>query len=283
MNLTNMQTVRTLLEQHGFHFSKKLGQNFLINPSVCPRIAEMGFAAPGYGVLEIGTGVGTLTQELAKRAEKVVAVEIDQRLIPIVKETVGDYSNLTVLNQDILKCDFNQLIQTYFSGLNVVVCANLPYYITAPILMYLLESNAPIQAITVMVQREVADKLTAAVGTREASALTVAVQYYGAVKRLFSVSRGSFLPAPNVDSAVIQIQLDPSNYEKVFDHEKFFSIVKSGFSQRRKTMVNALSSGLFIPKEQIIQCLESLNIQSSVRIEQLTMEQLIAFSNHLNL
>ena len=149
--------------------------------------------------------------------------------------------------------------------------------------MYLLESNAPIQAITVMVQREVADKLTAAVGTREASALTVAVQYYGAVKRLFSVSRGSFLPAPNVDSAVIQIQLDPSNSEKVFDHEKFFSIVKSGFSQRRKTMVNALSSGLSIPKEQIIQCLESLNIQSSVRIEQLTMEQLIAFSNHLNL
>ena len=274
-SLTNIRYVRSLLERHGFHFSKKLGQNFLINPEVCPRIAEMGNAAAGHGILEIGTGIGTLTKELAKRAEKVTAVEVDQRLFPILEETVGQYSNLHIIHQDILKCDIPTLLKEEFGDLPVSVCANLPYYITAPILMHLLESHAKLETITVMVQKEVAEKLTAPVGTREAGAITVAVQYYGTVKQLFSVSRGSFLPPPNVDSAVIQIQLGTSYVERVVDEKHLFRMVRSGFSQRRKTLVNALSSTMGYEKTAILQALQDCHLPETVRIESLTMEQLL--------
>ena len=165
INLTDMKTVRSILGRHGFHFSKKLGQNFLIDPSVCPRIAEEGNAAAGYGVLEIGPGIGTLTQQLALRAEKVTSVELDQRLLPILEETVGEFENLHILHGDILQFDVPQLLEQEFAGLHVAVCANLPYYITTPILMHLQESGANIDSITVMVQKEVAEKLQAPVGT----------------------------------------------------------------------------------------------------------------------
>lgn len=274
-SLTNIRYVRSLLERHGFHFSKKLGQNFLINPEICPRIAEMGNAAVGHGILEIGTGIGTLTKELAKRAEKVTAVEVDQRLFPILKETVGQYSNLHIIHQDILKCDIFALLEAEFGDLPVSVCANLPYYITAPILMHLLESHAKLETITVMVQKEVAEKLTAPVGTREAGAITVAVQYYGTVKQLFSVSRGSFLPPPNVDSAVIQIQLGTPYAEQVVNEKHFFRMVRSGFSQRRKTLVNALSATMGYEKNSILRALQICQLPETVRMESLTMEQLL--------
>lgn len=281
-NLTNINVVKEIMERHGFHFSKKLGQNFLINPSVCPKIAEMGNASPGYGVLEIGTGVGVLTHELAKRAEKVCAVEVDERLLPILKETVGEHKNLHIIHGDILKCDIKKLIEEELGGLKIAVCANLPYYITTPILMYLLESGADIETITVMVQKEVADKLEAKVGTREAGAITVAVNFYGTVEKLFSVSRGSFMPAPNVDSAVIQIKTGGKWREAVNDQKHFFKMVRAGFQQRRKTLVNSLSGIMGYNKAELSDVLKNLGISENVRIEALSMEELCTLSNALS-
>ena len=281
-NLTNIQVVREIMERHGFHFSKKLGQNFLINPAVCPRIAEMGNAAPGYGVLEIGTGVGVLTHELAKRAEKVCAVEVDGRLLPILEETVGEHENLHIVHSDILKCDLKKLIEEEFPGLKVAVCANLPYYITTPILMYLLESGADIDTITVMVQKEVADKLEARVGTREAGAITVAVNFYGTAHKLFSVSRGSFMPAPNVDSAVIQITTGRQWREKVRDSAHFFKMVRAGFQQRRKTLVNALSGIMGYNKAELAEVLKNMGLSETERIQSLSMEELCNLGNSLS-
>lgn len=281
-NLTNINVVKEIMGRHGFHFSKKLGQNFLINPSVCPKIAEMGNASPGYGVLEIGTGVGVLTHELAKRAEKVCAVEVDERLLPILKETVGEHKNLHIIHGDILKCDIKKLIEEELGGLKIAVCANLPYYITTPILMYLLESGADIETITVMVQKEVADKLEAKVGTREAGAITVAVNFYGTVEKLFSVSRGSFMPAPNVDSAVIQIKTGGKWREAVNDQKHFFKMVRAGFQQRRKTLVNSLSGIMGYNKAELSDVLKNLGISENVRIEALSMEELCTLSNALS-
>lgn len=274
VNLTNINVIKGILEKHGFSFSKGLGQNFLINPDICPRIAEMGNARKGFGILEIGTGIGTLTAELAKRADKVTAVEIDTRLLPILDETLSEFKNIKVINEDILKCDVNSLIKKEFQGLDVAVCANLPYYITSPIIMMLLENNLPIRSITVMVQKEAAQRLCAKVGTRESGAITVGVNYYGTVKKLFDVSRGSFMPSPNVDSAVIRIDI---NNEGKLDEETeklFFNIVKNGFSQRRKTLVNALTNKMNISKDTVFNAFDDINAEKSVRIEQLTMEQL---------
>ena len=273
-NLTNINVIKGILEKHGFSFSKGLGQNFLINPDICPRIAEMGNARKGFGILEIGTGIGTLTAELAKRADKVTAVEIDTRLLPILDETLSEFKNIKVINEDSLKCDVNSLIKKEFQGLDVAVCANLPYYITSPIIMMLLENNLPIRSITVMVQKEAAQRLCAKVGTRESGAITVGVNYYGTVKKLFDVSRGSFMPSPNVDSAVIRIDI---NNEGKLDEETeklFFSIVKNGFSQRRKTLANALTNKMNISKDTVFNAFDDINAEKSVRIEQLTMEQL---------
>ncbi len=273
-NLTNINVIKGILEKHGCSFSKGLGQNFLINPDICPRIAEMGNAQKGFGILEIGTGIGTLTAELAKRADKVTAVEIDTRLLPILDETLSEFKNIKVINEDILKCDVNSLIKKEFQGLDVAVCANLPYYITSPIIMMLLENNLPIRSITVMVQKEAAQRLCAKVGTRESGAITVGVNYYGTVKKLFDVSRGSFMPSPNVDSAVIRIDI---NNEGKLDEETeklFFSIVKNGFSQRRKTLANALTNKMNISKDTVFNAFDDINAEKSVRIEQLTMEQL---------
>ena len=209
MNLTNIGTVRDILDRHGFSFSKGLGQNFIINPDICPKIAEMGNAAKGWGVIEVGTGIGVLTAELAKRADKVCAVEIDTRLMPILDETLADFDNIKIFNEDVMKCDLPQADSGgVCRDLMTAVCANLPYYITSPVIMLLLESRLPIESITVMVQKEAAQRLCAKVGTRDSGAITVGVNYYGTVKKLFNVSSGSFMPAPNVDSAVIRI--DPA-------------------------------------------------------------------------
>lgn len=280
-NLTNISVVQDLARRHGFHFSKGLGQNFLINPTVCPRIAELGNARPGFGVLEIGTGFGVLTAELAKRADKVVAVEIDQRLLPVLEETLADFDNVKIVPGDIMKIDVAALLRQEFGGLPVAVCANLPYYITSPILMMLLESRLPLTSITVMVQREAAQRLCAQVGTREAGAITVGVHYYGEARQLFPVSRGSFMPAPNVDSAVIRIDLHENPHPEGLDEGFFFRMVKAGFSQRRKTLANSLASLLGIPKQAVYAALEQAGLAPAARIEQLTMEQLFALARIL--
>ena len=267
-NLTNISVVQDLARRHGFHFSKGLGQNFLINPTVCPRIAELGNARPGFGVLEIGPGF-------------VVAVEIDQRLLPVLEETLADFDNVKIVPGDIMKIDVAALLRQEFGGLPVAVCANLPYYITSPILMLLLESRLPLTSITVMVQKEAAQRLCAQVGTREAGAITVGVHYYGEARQLFPVSRGSFMPAPNVDSAVIRIDLHENPHPEGLDEGFFFRMVKAGFSQRRKTLANSLASLLGIPKQAVYDALEQAGLAPAARIEQLTMEQLFALARIL--
>ncbi|MBR0512028.1 MAG: 16S rRNA (adenine(1518)-N(6)/adenine(1519)-N(6))-dimethyltransferase RsmA [Ruminococcus sp.] len=281
MNLTNIGTVKDILGRHGFSFSKGLGQNFIINPDICPKIAENGNACKGFGVLEIGTGIGVLTAELARRADKVTAVEIDSRLLPILAETLEEFDNVKIINEDVMKCDLHKLIREEFDGLRVAVCANLPYYITSPIIMMLLESRLPIESITVMVQKEAAQRLCAKVGTRDSGAITVGVNYYGTVRKLFDVSRGSFMPAPNVDSAVIRIDLDTDHRLDEESERFFFKVVKAGFSQRRKTLANSLSSVMGIPKETAYSALRAMGLPEAARIEQLDMEQLIALSAEL--
>ncbi|MBR2284069.1 MAG: 16S rRNA (adenine(1518)-N(6)/adenine(1519)-N(6))-dimethyltransferase RsmA [Ruminococcus sp.] len=279
--LTDIAFIRALLERHGFSFSKGLGQNFIVNPEICPKIAEYGSAAPGFGVLEIGTGIGVLTAELARRADRVSAVEIDTRLLPVLEETLSGFSNVRIYNEDVMKCDLRKIIAGDFAGLRAVVCANLPYYITSPVIMLLLESRLPVESITVMVQREAADRLCAQVGTRESGAITVGVNYYGTARRLFNVSRGSFMPQPNVDSAVIRIDLHEETPLSGDRERFFFRMVKAGFSQRRKTLANALSSMLGIPKQVVYDVLSAAGCQENARIEQLSMEQLIMIAEKL--
>ncbi len=281
-NLSNIGTIKDILNRHGFAFSKSLGQNFLINPSVCPRIAEEGNARKGFGIIEIGTGIGVLTAELAKRADKVVAVEIDTRLEPVLKETLAEFSNVQVIYQDVLKVDLRELIAQEFAGLEVAVCANLPYYITSPIIMSLLEARLPIKSITVMVQKEAAVRICAEPGTRDVGAVSLTVRYFSTPKLLFHVSRGSFMPAPNVDSCVIRLDVKEKTPEQVRDEKFFFRLVRAGFSQRRKTLVNPVSSGLGVSKETVREALEELNIKPTVRAEELTMEQFILLSNRLS-
>lgn len=281
MNLTNINTVKDILGRHGFNFSKGLGQNFLINPDVCPKIAEMGNAREGYGILEIGTGIGVLTKELALRADRVSAVEIDARLMPVLDETLSEFNNIKIYNEDVMKADLQRIIADDFAGLNVAVCANLPYYITSPVIMLLLESHLPIDSITVMVQKEAAQRLCAKVGSRESGAITVGVNYYGTVKQLFGVSRGSFMPSPNVDSAVIRIDIERKQRLSEDEEKFFFRMVKAGFSQRRKTLANSLHSMLGIAKNDVYSALSGLGISESVRVEALTMEQLTTLAKEL--
>lgn len=279
-NLTDISVVRDVLSRHGFTFSKALGQNFLINPSVCPQMAER-CGADGQGVLEIGPGVGVLTAELAKRAQKVVSLELDKRLLPVLAETLADFDNVTIVNDDVLKVDLRALLEEHFAGMEVCVCANLPYYITSPVIMRLLEERLPFCSITVMVQKEAADRLCAPVGSREAGAVTVAVQYYARAEKLFSVSRGSFLPAPNVDSAVIRLQIRETPAVAVADERKFFRMVKAAFGQRRKTALNAISAGMALQKADVASALERAGLLANIRAEQLSMEELAALCEAL--
>lgn len=276
--LSDPSDIKALLASHGFTFSKSLGQNFLINPSVCPRMAEECGAAPGVGVLEVGPGIGVLTVELAKRAEKVVSVELDKRLLPVLEETLAPYDNVKVVNDDILKVDLQKLLEEEFPGMKVVVCANLPYYITSPVIMRLLEERLPIAGLTVMVQKEAAQRLCAQPGKRECGAVSVAVQYYAEPRVLFQVSRGSFLPPPNVDSSVIRLDVRTKAAVDIPNEKKFFALVKAAFGQRRKTILNAIAAGLSVPKERIAAACDAAGIAQNARAEQLTMEQFAALS-----
>lgn len=273
-NLSDINVIKSVLSRHGFTFSKALGQNFIINPGVCPRIAEEGGARSGVGVLEVGAGIGVLTAELAKRADKVVCVELDTRLLPVLDETLDEFDNVKIINGDILKVDLHKILEEEFGDMPVVVCANLPYYITSPVIMRLLESRLKIESVTVMVQKEAAVRLCADVGSRDSGAVTVAVNYYAEAQKLFDVSRGSFMPSPNVDSAVIRLDILKNPPISVSDEKFFFSMVKAAFSQRRKTASNGISSGMGIPKPAVIESIEASDLSPTVRAEALTMEQL---------
>ncbi|MBQ6785671.1 MAG: ribosomal RNA small subunit methyltransferase A [Clostridia bacterium] len=295
MNLSSPSEIKALLQKNGFNFSKALGQNFLINPSVCPRMAEAAIPGPEYGVIEVGPGIGVLTVELAQRAQKVIAIELDERLYPILDETLADYPNAHVVPGDILEVDLHKLIAEEFTLLDdagdpvldesgaprlmpLVICANLPYYITSPVIMKLLSEDLPIENLTVMVQKEAADRLCADVGTRAAGAVTVAIRYYAEAEQLFFVSKGSFLPAPKVDSEVIRLTLRQDAEDRLSpeDADRFFKMVQAGFSQRRKTIMNSFSAALGMNKADLGELLDSVNVPRTARIEQLTMDQLLA-------
>lgn len=282
LELTDIGTIKALLARHGFHFSKALGQNFIVNPSVCPRMADESGIDSESGVIEIGAGIGVLTAELAKRAKKVVCIELDSKLLPILDETLADFDNIEIINADVLKTDLAALIEEKFGGMPVYVCANLPYYITSPVIMILLESRLPLKAVTVMVQREAAQRLCAPVGSRLSGAVTVAVDYYAEARKLFDVSAGSFMPAPKVDSSVIRLDIREKPGIEVSDEKLFFSMVHAAFSQRRKTASNSISSGTGIPKAVVAEAIERCGFPPSVRAESMTAEQLAALCEALN-
>ncbi len=278
--LTDAGYIRDLLDRHGFRFSKKLGQNFLINPSVCPRMAEACGIGPEGGVLEIGPGIGVLTRELCRQAGRVVAIELDDRLPPVLAETLAGVDNLSFVWGDCMKLDLPALLQKHFGDRPVAVCANLPYYITSPIIMMLLESRLPVENITVMVQKEAAQRLCATPGTREAGAVTLAVQYYAEAETLFGVSRGSFMPAPNVDSAVIRLTCRKTPPCPVQNEAVMFRLIRAGFNQRRKTLLNSLT-GAGYTKERLSAAFGAAGIAPTARAEQLTLPQWAALANTL--
>ncbi len=276
--LTDIHYVKSVLQKHGFTFSKALGQNFLINPTVCPRMAELCGADSSTGVIEVGPGAGVLTNELATVASKVVAVELDQRLLPVLEETLAAHQNIRVIHADVMKIDLHRLIAEEFPGQKVVVCANLPYYITSPVIMRILEEKLPIEALTVMVQKEAADRICAQPGTRASGAISAAVHYYSEPELLFKVSAGSFMPAPKVDSAVIRLNIRQEPPVSLTDERLFFQVVKAAFLQRRKTLPNSLSAGLSIPKAEAAALLEKAGIRPTARAEEMTMQQFAAIT-----
>lgn len=280
-NLSNISVIKDICQRFGFSFSKSLGQNFIINPSVCPRIAEMGGADAETGVIEIGTGFGVLTHELAKRAKKVVAIELDTRLLPVLEYTLSEHKNVKVINEDVLKVDLASLIREEFAGMEVVVCANLPYYITSPIIMALLEQRLPIKAVTVMVQKEAAARLCAAMPSRDCGAVTAAVRYYSDPRVLFPVSRGSFMPAPNVDSCVIRLNVKKELPLSGEQERRLFTVIKGAFSQRRKTLQNTLGSSLCLPKPAVADALLKIGQKPTARAEELSMEDFIRLNEAL--
>lgn len=277
-NLTGIKEVKGLLSRHGFTFSKAKGQNFIINPGVCPRMAKES-GCEGIGVIEIGPGIGVLTVELARLARRVVCIELDTRLAPILEETLNGLDNVSVVFEDVLKVDLAALIAREFAGMEVVVCANLPYYITSPIVMNLLESRLPVKAITVMVQKEAAQRLCAQPATRDVGAVSIAVRFYSEPKVLFQVSRGSFLPAPDVDSSVIRLAIHDAPPVAVREEKLFFAVVRAAFSQRRKTISNSLCGVGGLSKERVQSVLQLADVPANARAEQLTLAQFAAIAD----
>ncbi len=283
MDLCNLSVIKSLMSEAGITFRKDYGQNFLTNRMIPEEIAEQCTDTEDSLIIEIGPGIGCLTQELAERYSRVVAVEIDRGLIPVLERTLADYDNVTVINNDIMKLDISELVSEYSEGRPVSVCANLPYYITTPILMHLLESGVKFKTITVMVQNEVATRLCAPAGNSEYGAITASLNYYGSVRRLFKVSAGCFVPAPKVDSAVIRIDLYDKCPFDIKDEKLFRALIKAAFEMRRKTLVNAVTSKLpHIEKQRLSAALSELGLPETVRGERLTTEDFANLSNLLS-
>ncbi len=280
MNLTDISTVKSLMNEFGISFQKKFGQNFLINQSVPERIAEESGGGNGDCVLEIGPGIGTLTRELCKTYSHVLCVEIDDGLIPVLGKTLSEYDNVKIINNDILKLNIGELMKSFPENSDIYVCANLPYYITTPVIMKLLESGFPFRSLTLMVQKEVATRLTSEPGTAEYGAITASISYYGEVMRLFKVPAGCFMPAPKVDSAVIQIKLHEIRPVVPKNEELFFKVIKSAFGMRRKTLCNCLANGFpQFSKEQVANALKECGISPEIRGETLSIKEFCIISD----
>ena len=271
-----------VLQKYNFNFQKKFGQNFLIDTHVLDKIISESNITKDDCVLEIGPGIGTMTQYLAENAREVVAVEIDKALIPILEDTLSDYDNVTVINDDILKVDINKIVEEKNKGNDIKVVANLPYYITTPIIMGLFESHVPLKSITIMVQKEVADRMQVGPGTKDYGALSLAVQYYAKPEIVANVPPNCFMPRPNVGSAVIRLTRYENPPVSVNNENFMFSLIRASFNQRRKTLVNGLQNGgLGLSKEIILSALEKMELSPTIRGEALTLEQFASLSNIL--
>ena len=282
-NLGNPQETIAVLQRYGFNFQKKYGQNFLIDTHVLDKIIGAAQIGPDDFVLEIGPGIGTMTQYLAEAAREVVAVEIDTKLIPILEDTLKEYDNVTVLNEDILKVDICKIAEERNAGKPIKVVANLPYYITTPIIMGLFESEVPLESITVMVQKEVADRMQVGPGTKDYGALSLAVQYYAEPYIVANVPPNCFIPRPAVGSAVIRLTRYQDKPVKVEDASFMFKIIRASFNQRRKTLQNGLynSGELHIPKEKTVAALEEMGLTPTIRGEKLSLEEFARLSDIL--
>ncbi len=273
-----------VLQKYNFNFQKKFGQNFLIDTRVLEKIIDSSGVTKDDMVLEIGPGIGTMTQYLCENSRKVIAVEIDKNLIPILEDTLSEYDNVRVINEDILKVDINKLVNEENDGKPIKVIANLPYYITTPIIMGLFESHVPIESITIMVQKEVADRMQVGPGTKDYGALSLAVQYYASPKIVANVPANCFMPRPNVGSAVIKLTRHEQTPVNVKDEKLMFKIIRASFNQRRKTLQNSLGNSpeLHISKAQIVEALNKMGLSETIRGEALSLEQFAEFSNYLS-
>ncbi len=281
--LGNPQNTIEVLQKYRFNFQKKFGQNFLIDTHVLDKIIDASGVTEDDFVLEIGPGIGTMTQYLCERAREVVAVEIDKNLIPILSDTLKNYSNVTVINEDILKLDICKLAEEKNQGKPIKVVANLPYYITTPIIMGLFESHVPIDSITIMVQKEVAERMQEGPGSKEYGALSLAVQYYAKPEIVANVPPNCFMPRPNVGSAVIRLTRHEKPPVEVEDEKLMFRIIRASFNQRRKTLVNGLNNSpeIHLPKEVIQESIVSLGVPENIRGEALSLEQFAELSNEI--
>lgn len=282
MNLCDIKTIKQTMAMFSLNFRKEFGQNFLTNNTVVEDIADNCCADAQSTILEIGPGIGSLTSELAKHYKNVVALEIDHGLIPVLKYTLGDYNNVKVINEDVMKADLAEILAPYFEQGSVSVCANLPYYITTPILMKLLESGLHFEYITIMIQSEVADRLCAAPGSKDCGAITSVLNYYGTPEKLFKVSAGNFIPAPKVDSSVVRIHLHKEKPYQPLHEPTFFRTIRAAFEQRRKTLPNALSSVFSeLSKEEITNIIVSCGHSPNIRGEKLSVPEFTALSDIL--
>ncbi len=280
--LGNPTNTIAILQKYDFNFQKKFGQNFLIDANILENIIMAAGVNKDDCVLEIGPGIGTMTQYLCENAREVVAVEIDKKLIPILQEdTLSSYDNITIINEDILKVDVNAIVQKKNGGKPIKVVANLPYYITTPIIMGLFESHVPLESITIMVQKEVAERMQVGPGTKDYGALSLAVQYYAKPEVMMTVPASCFMPRPNVDSAVIKLTRHEHPPVQVQDEKLMFNIIRAAFNQRRKTLVNSLNNAanLYLNKEAVLAALETMGLSSTIRGEALTLAQFAVFTD----
>lgn len=281
MNLYEPASIKDIRDRYGFKFSKSLGQNFLIDKNIIDKIIDGAGIGADDTVIEIGPGIGVITAEAAKRAKKVIAVEIDRSLIPILEETLSEFDNVTVLNRDVLKVDISELTAGECPQ-NIKIMGNLPYYITTPIIMKLLEEQVKADSITVMMQKEVADRIKASPGSKAYGALSVTVQYYCSVEKVADVPKGVFIPQPKVDSTVLKLNLRNEKPVKPADEKVFFNCVKAAFSQRRKTLLNSMQTLQGVSKELIREVLEASGIQTNRRAETLTIEEFAKIANEVD-
>ena len=283
--LANPSETKRIIERFGFSFKKKFGQNFLVDENIVRKIVHVAGVTKEDSVMEIGPGIGTMTQVLCEEAKKVLAVEIDEKLIDVLNFTLEEYSNVNVINKDILKCNLSELSREYNNGEAFRLVANLPYYITTPIIMGLLEANAEsgglLESITVMIQKEVAERILAKPGTKDYGTLTLAIQYYTKASMLMSVPASCFMPRPNVDSAVIGLEIYKEPPFKAKDEKKLFSLIKSAFAQRRKTFINSVGSVTSYDKDRLREGLALIGKSENIRGEILTLEEFIILSDFL--